>query len=142
MATLEIIIDDLGAQGDGIAHENGATIFVTGALKGEKVRIELPDSTNAVKRGELLEVLPPARERTRPPCPHYPQCGGCRLQHINDSAYEAFKRSELMSLFEREGLAAPHLLPTVTTAAQTRRRATSRPAHNGAKRSAALQKVV
>ncbi|MDD2324606.1 MAG: methyltransferase [Alphaproteobacteria bacterium] len=123
MATLEITIDDLGAQGDGIAHENGATIFVSGALKGEKVRIELSDSTNAVKRGELVEVLVPVRERMKPPCPHYPQCGGCRLQHMNDSAYEAFKRSELVYLFEREGLAAPHLMPTVTTATQTRRRA-------------------
>lgn len=50
MATLEIIIDDLGAQGDGIAHYKGSTLFVSGALTGEKVLIDLEENTNLVKK--------------------------------------------------------------------------------------------
>ena len=123
MATLEITIDDVGAQGDGIAHVNSATVFVTGALKGERVRVELPDSTNVVKRAELLEVLVPSSHRTQPPCPHFPRCGGCRFQHMNDSAYTEFKVKNLIEVLMREKLNLPPILAPVVTAAQTRRRA-------------------
>jgi len=123
MATLEITIDDVGAQGDGIAHQNNATIFVGGALKGERVRIDLPDTANVVKRGELLEVLIPSSQRNQPPCPHFHKCGGCRFQHMNDSAYSEFKINQLLEILLRERLSLPPMLPPVVTAAQTRRRA-------------------
>lgn len=123
MATLEITIDDLGAQGDGIAHDKGATIFVEGTLSGEKVRVELKDDKSLVKRAKLLEVLIPSSQRAEPCCPHYGQCGGCRFQHMDDSSYSAFKLNSLVQILSREKLPLPPIMPIVVTATQTRRRA-------------------
>lgn len=123
MATLEITIDDLGAQGDGVAHQGNSTIFVAGALKGEMVRIELEENKNVVKRARLLEVIIPNSQRAKPPCPHFPLCGGCRFQHMNDSAYSTFKVDQLYQVLSQAKLDVPSFLPAVVTASQTRRRA-------------------
>ncbi|MDD3181934.1 MAG: methyltransferase [Alphaproteobacteria bacterium] len=127
MATLDITIDDLGAQGDGIAHVNNTTVFVAGALKGERVRVEMDDATptnkSVVKRGSLLEVLVPNSQRATPPCPHFPQCGGCRFQHMNDSAYSEFKVDQLRFILAQAKLDVPPIMPAIVTANQTRRRA-------------------
>jgi len=123
MTTLELTIDDIGDQGDGIAHYKGATIFVEGTLPGERVRIKLEDNKNMVKRGALLEILRTGPTRVKPPCPHFPQCGGCRFQHMNDDSYSNFKLGQLQQLLARERLDTSIFLPSVTTASGTRRRA-------------------
>lgn len=130
MATLEITIDDLGIQGDGIAHYKGTTLFVSGALKGEKVRIDLEENQNLVKRGQLVDILVPSPQRTTPPCPHFPLCGGCRFQHMNDLAYTEFKTQGLEQIFQREKLPHAAFLPTVVTASETRRRARLAASHD------------
>ncbi|HAX91838.1 MAG TPA: class I SAM-dependent RNA methyltransferase [Rhodospirillaceae bacterium] len=123
MTILELTIDDIGAQGDGIAHQGGNTVFITGALTGERVRASIDDSKNMVKRGELLELLVPCSLREKPPCAHFPQCGGCRFQHMNDAAYSNFKLGQLQQTLLRAGLTLPPFQAAVTTATQTRRRA-------------------
>ncbi|MDX9689368.1 MAG: class I SAM-dependent RNA methyltransferase [Proteobacteria bacterium] len=123
MTILELKIDDIGAQGDGIAHHGNATIFVGGTLTGERVRINLDDSKNVVKRAELLDVLIASSWRVTPPCPHFGKCGGCRFQHMNDEAYSNFKLEQLQITFAKAGLDVPCFLPAVTTATATRRRA-------------------
>src|SRR4051812_6047825 len=39
MSTLETDITDLSHDGRGVAHVNGKTVFVSGALAGERVRL-------------------------------------------------------------------------------------------------------
>lgn len=123
MTILELTIDDIGDQGDGIGHYKGATIFVANTLPQERVRIKLEDSKNMVKRAELLEIIRPGPTRVKPPCPHFPQCGGCRFQHMNDEAYSNYKLGQLQLLFAKERMDTSVFLPAVVTAAGTRRRA-------------------
>lgn len=126
MAILEITIDDLGAQGDGVAHIHNSTVFVAGALKGERVRVDMedvqPSAKSIVRRAKLIEVLIPNSQRAAPPCPHFPTCGGCRFQHMNDSAYSAFKVEQLRFTLAQAKLDQPHIMPPIVTANQTRRR--------------------
>ncbi|MGE4351093.1 MAG: class I SAM-dependent RNA methyltransferase [Bdellovibrionales bacterium] len=126
MATLDITIDDLGAQGDGIAHVHNRTVFVAGALPDEKVRVEIketePGKKSVVQRATLLEILIPSSQRSQPLCPHFPQCGGCRFQHMTDSAYSAFKVEQLHTLLTQAAVPFPSMMPSVVTANLTRRR--------------------
>ena len=60
----------------GIAHLDGMTLFVQGALPGETVvaRAQKVKSTHAFLK--TLRVLSPAPGRAEPPCPYYEKCGG------------------------------------------------------------------
>lgn len=37
----EMRVDDLGAQGEGIGRIDGYTVFVEGALPGERIRVQI-----------------------------------------------------------------------------------------------------
>ncbi len=119
MPLFDLTIDDLGAQGDGIAHKDGETIFVAGALAGEKVRVELGNTPH----GKILEVLESSPDRAAPACPHFLKCGGCRLQHLQAKTYSAFKLKQLESILTRQDLSLPPFEPIIITPPQTRRRA-------------------
>lgn len=123
MPVLDLTIDDIGAQGDGIAHVGNAAVFVSGALTGERVRVNLEESKNLVKRAELIEILVPSSLRVQPPCPHFPLCGGCRFQHLNDETYTSFKLGQLQQTLLREKIDLPPFMAPVITAPETRRRA-------------------
>lgn len=77
---VEII--DNGYEGEGIAKINNFTIFVPGALKGEKIKILIVKVLSSHAYGKIIEILEKSDKRQEPDCITYKRCGGCNLRHI------------------------------------------------------------
>ena len=87
----------------GIAHLDGLTMFVQGALPGETVtaRAQKVEKTHAFLK--TLRVLTPSESRVTPPCPYYEKCGGCVCQHMTYEASLSMKRERVRDALSRIG---------------------------------------
>jgi 23S rRNA (uracil1939-C5)-methyltransferase len=111
---VELFIEALGGEGDGVA--NGGKAFVPFTLPGETVR-----AASGGERRDLLEVLTFSPERVEPPCPHFGVCGGCALQHWDLAPYLDWKVERLRGTLARQHIETDILKP-VAAAPGTRRR--------------------
>ena len=117
MSTLETDITDLSHDGRGVAHVNGKTVFVSGALSGERVRLRFSGKHRHYDEAVVEEVLSAAADRVVPRCAHFGICGGCALQHLDPAAQIAAKQRVLLENFERIGKVQPqHVLAPLTDA--------------------------
>jgi 23S rRNA (uracil1939-C5)-methyltransferase len=126
---VEVTIQGVGSRGDGYAEFEGRPLFVAQTLEGDRVRVkvtgERPGGHNA-RRGELLELIEAGPGRCEAPCPHFGPCGGCGLQHLEDRAYAAWKRGQVLQALERRGLDSSIMAEMVRIPPGTRRRAVLR----------------
>jgi len=110
----EVIIDAVGAQGDGIVRQG--PVFVPLTLPGERVTVKMDGS-----RGELIDILEPSPDRIAPSCRHFGDCGGCTSQHWAQQPYLAWKSELVRVQLSHEGLET-EILPTFAAPAGSRRR--------------------
>lgn len=84
----EVLLDIIGMthEGEGVGRVEGFTLFVQGALPGEKVRARVLKTKKQYGYAKLLELVQASPDRIAPPCPIYDQCGGCQLQHMDYTA--------------------------------------------------------
>ncbi len=88
-------LDHIGA---GIAHHQGKIVFVPGALPGEDVNLQLVEQRKNFAKAKLINVVNPSEHREVPACPHFDECGGCDLQHLNLEAQHQYKSDTLSNL--------------------------------------------
>src|SRR5262249_3695710 len=93
-------------EGEGVVR-GGKTVFVPGALPGERIRLRRTRRHRQHDDGELLEVLEPSAARVAPRCVHFGVCGGCVLQHLEPAAPPAPNGGELRAALERVAQVAP-----------------------------------
>ncbi|HEX8308637.1 MAG TPA: class I SAM-dependent RNA methyltransferase [Allosphingosinicella sp.] len=70
--------------------------------------------------------------RQVPPCRHFPECGGCQLQHVDDEAYAVFLRDRIASALAAQGVPIPEILPAHISPPMSRRRASLSAERGGA----------
>ncbi|MFM2288532.1 MAG: hypothetical protein RL684_1675, partial [Pseudomonadota bacterium] len=107
MQTFEVDITDLTHDGRGVARIDGKTVFVAGALPGERARIHLTKRSRHFDEAKVDELLSRSPDRVEPRCPHFGTCSGCSLQHLAPAAQIAAKQHVLAENFERIGKVAP-----------------------------------
>ncbi|MFD1174780.1 23S rRNA (uracil(1939)-C(5))-methyltransferase RlmD [Paenibacillus puldeungensis] len=89
--------------GEGVGRVEGFTLFIPGALPGEKVRVKVLKTKKQYGYAKLLEVVEPSADRVAPPCAIYDKCGGCQLQHLSYAGQLAWKRQHVIDALERIG---------------------------------------
>ncbi|MDO4642333.1 MAG: 23S rRNA methyltransferase [Cardiobacteriaceae bacterium] len=103
-------------EGRGVARHEGKTVFVGGALPGEKVRARETLCKKNFSEAQMLEVLMPSPDRVEPACLYYEKCGGCALQHVNETAQHRLKETVWLEQLSRIGHVEPQeILPAITT---------------------------
>jgi 23S rRNA (uracil1939-C5)-methyltransferase len=97
------------------------------AARGDGVTQSGRHAPLAVPGDTLLDdggVVPGPHHQV-PPCRHFPECGGCQLQHADDAAYRDYLGARVASALAQHGLDTeirePHLSPP-----NSRRRASLR----------------
>jgi len=121
---LTLTIEELGAQGDGIAHLDGQKVYVPLTLPGEVVRVSLKGKQGDGLAAKATEILSPSDDRVDPSCKHFTQCGGCALQHLRTPAYLDFKEQVVAQVMARRGFNDVSVEPPLAFPAHTRRRVT------------------
>lgn len=104
---IELTIDKLVAGGDGLGRIDRVPVFVPRSAPGDHLRIRLVERRPDYARGEIVAVLNPGPGRRVPPCPHFGRCGGCDLQHIDDSLQVRHKAAAVLETLMRLGRLDP-----------------------------------
>ncbi|MEK3948777.1 23S rRNA (uracil(1939)-C(5))-methyltransferase RlmD [Paenibacillus sp. FSL H7-0703] len=114
----EAVIDIIGMNhdGEGVGRVEGFTLFVPGALPGEKVRVKVLKTKKQYGYAKLLDIAQASPDRIAAPCPIYDQCGGCQIQHMSYEAQLSWKRQHVVDVLERIGKLSVATEPSEHTA--------------------------
>jgi len=102
------LVVDLTHEAEGVVRfEGGKTVFVAGALPGERVSFRRASFHRSHDEAQLIEVLEPSPRRVMPKCAHFGTCGGCAMQHLDPAAQVEAKQKELAENLARIGNVVP-----------------------------------
>jgi 23S rRNA (uracil1939-C5)-methyltransferase len=108
------IILRVAARGDGVTSDGR---YVAHAAPGDRLDPE----------GGLIH----GPHHIAPACQHFPICGGCQLQHVDDESLEKFVSDRVVHALATQGVAAEEIMPTHVSPAHARRRVAVRSAWAG-----------
>ncbi len=80
---ITLCIDKLAFGGQGIGRISGQVVFVNGGLPGQKITALITHVKNRFARARLIDIQEQSPHYTPPKCPHFGECGGCTLQHLD-----------------------------------------------------------
>jgi 23S rRNA (uracil1939-C5)-methyltransferase len=103
MANIEVTIEKLIYGGEGLAHHDGATVFVPFVLPEERISAAPFEQKKKFVRARPERVIAPSVDRVAAPCPHFGICGGCDYQHIPYEAQLKYKSEILRETIRRIG---------------------------------------
>lgn len=102
---ITVAIDMLGARGDGIGQFEGKPVYVTGAMPGETIAVDVTDIRKNGINGTIAKILTASPDRQEPPCQHFGKCGSCKLQHFNKAVYKDWTRDRAAFALKQQGVA-------------------------------------
>lgn len=104
---LIVEITALSHEGRGIAHVDGKTVFIEGALPGEQVTFTLTKKHRHYDEGRVLEIVQASPQRVVPRCPHFGVCGGCSQQNFSHELQIQHKQQILLDSLLHVGKVVP-----------------------------------
>jgi len=117
----------LAARGDGVTADGR---FVPATVPGDKVRFGVPGTPAVLDQS--VEVLP-GPDHATPPCRHFPDCGGCQLQHVTDPAYARWVTARIVAALDAARVPVGQVEPIALSPPRSRRRASLRALKRGGK---------
>ena len=100
---IELTIEDLGIDGEGIGKADGMALFVKDAVVGDWIRAKIMKMKKNYGYARLLEVLEQSPVQCTSRCEFARQCGGCQLQAMTYEAQLDFKAKKVWNHLTRIG---------------------------------------
>ena len=119
---MDVTVETIGAQGDGIARTPAGRLYIPFAAPGDRLRVQPGEPRGDGRAAQVVEILEPGPWRIGAACRHFGDCGGCALQHVAPAAVADIKRGLLRTALERRGLRDLPVAETVSVPPGTRRR--------------------
>ena len=110
---VNVSIEDIGVNGEGIGKVDGYTLFVKDAVIGDVVEAKIMKAKKNYGYARLMKILEPSKDRTEPKCRFARQCGGCQIQQISYEKQLEFKNRKVLGNLERIGGFSSKLLEKI-----------------------------
>ena len=99
----DIVIEEIGAEGNALAHVDGMVVFVPFVVPGDVVDIQITRKKKNYAEGRVVALKRPSERRMEAVCPHFGTCGGCRWQTVRYEDQLAAKQKQVRDNLERLG---------------------------------------
>ena len=103
---LSLSVTQLDHLGAGIAQHQGKVVFIPGVLPDETAIVQFVEQKKSYSKAKLIAIELASAHRVKPHCPHYYECGGCDLQHMDTQAQREHKQTTLVDLMSKSSTAS------------------------------------
>lgn len=98
---MEILIEKLDNEGNGLSHINDKIIFISKCLEGELVDIDIIKETKKYYIGKLNKIIIPSKKRIDSPCKYFDKCNGCNLLNLSYEDTLIYKENKIKEIFKK-----------------------------------------
>lgn len=97
----QIEVTGITAEGLTVGRANDMVIFITGAVPGDVVDVEITRKKANYREGKVIHIHSYSPKRATPVCQHFGLCGGCKWQNMQYAEQIAFKQQQVEQTLRR-----------------------------------------
>ena len=109
---IELKIEDMGVDGEGIGKYDGMTFFVKDAVLGDEIEARITKMKKNYGYARVEQILSPSKFRVTPQCELHRRCG-CQIQALDYEKQLEFKQNKVRGNLIRIGGFAPELIDRI-----------------------------
>lgn len=114
---LGVTVSDMAAEGKSICRVDDQVVFITGAVPGDVVDIQVTKKRSNYSEGFVTRFHEYSPIRVEPFCPYFGKCGGCKWQFIPYEKQVEYKQREVVNNLRRLGhVELPEPMPILPSA--------------------------
>ena len=98
---LKCVVEKLDDFGRGIVKVGDKVCFVSNALPGEVIDVQLVQEKKKFLIGEEREFYEKSDKRIVPKCKYYDMCGGCNLGHMSFEEENNYKIEKVRNILKK-----------------------------------------
>ena len=99
----QVLIEDMGNDGEGIGHVQGMTVFVKDAVVGDLAEVKIVKVKKNIAYGRLMKLITPSPYRVESVCDKAKRCGGCTMQQVSYEQQLEYKWNKVKNCLQRIG---------------------------------------
>ena len=110
----QLLVEDYAAEGKALAKTEGKVVFISGAVPGDVVDVQLSKNKKDWAEGKAIHFHSYSKDRVTPFANILVVCGGCKWQMLPYEKQLFYKQNEVAQNLRRLGkIALPEIQPII-----------------------------